>query len=409
MTTRLRWLSLRHKRLAFVLVTCGITLPQPVTAQSTGTLSGRVVDSGTGQPIPDVAVVIPSIGVRGLTNRDGFFVLLGIPEGGHDLVFDHLSYGRHTRQVSLEADDELVLEARLSQMAIRLAPLVVEALSELERRRVTSGFSMNEVRREEVELAQRKGQTLAELLRDRLPGAELRTGQGGSACLESRGFRSVGASCRGVTVMLDGVQIAAPGSLYRTMPLDQIERIELLSPGQAGARYGSAGGRGVLMVETRQGPRLVAPNPEERTISGFDWSAEAEPYSWKRVFGSSFAATTIGIGTGLLLARQCLNVTREGSLGLRTRCNGAVTAGLGFLSLSLPAAGGALGARRAGRTDRSEGRLTVSAVATTLVLTSGYLLLIHGGDVSTTAGVVVLSIGVPAATTLADRAFRLLR
>jgi len=392
-----------------VLLACGIALPRPAAAQSTGTLSGRVVDSRTGQPIQDVSVAIPSIDVRGLTNNDGFFVLLGIPEGGHDLVFDHLSYGRHTRQISMEADDELVLEARLSQRAIRLAPLVVETLSALERRRVTSGFSMNEVLREEVELAQRKGQTLAELLRDRLPGAVLRVGQGGSGCLETRGFRSGGASCRGVTVMLDGVQIAAPGSLYATMPLNEIERIELLSPGEAGARYGSAGGRGVLMIETRQGPRAVAPTPEERKIAGFDWSAEAEPYSWGRVFASSFAATTIGIGTSLLLARQCLDVTGAGSLGLRTRCNGAVTAGLGFLSLSLPTAGGTLGARWAGKTDRSEGRLTVSAVATTLMLTSGYLLLIHGGDVSTTAGVIVLSIGVPTVTTLADRAFRFLR
>ena len=405
MTLRPRWPS----SLAVVLLTCGIALPRPAAAQSAGTLSGRVVDSRTGQPIPDVEVAVPSIGVRELTDREGFFVLLGIPAGGQDLVFDHLAYGRHTRQVSVEADDELVLEARLSQRAIELGPLMVEALSELERRRVTSGFAMNEVLREEVELAQRKGQTLSELLRDRLPGALVRPGQAGSACLESRGFRSGGGSCRGVTVILDGVQIAAPGFLYATMPLDQIERIELLSVGEAGARYGSAGGRGVLIIETRQGPRSVAPTSERKKISGLDWSAETEPYKWGRVFASSWVATTIGIGTSLLAARQCLSVTRAGSLGLRTRCNGGVTAGLGFLSLSLPTAGGTFAAQWAGRTDRSEGQLTVSAVAATLIVTSGYLLLIHGGDLSETAGVIVLSIGVPAVTTLADRAFRFLR
>ena len=126
MTLRPRWPS----SLAVVLLTCGIALPRPAAAQSVGTLSGRVVDSRTGQPIPDVEVAVPSIGVRGLTDRDGFFVLLGIPAGGQDLVFDHLAYGRHTRQVSVEADDELVLEARLSQRAIQLVPLVVEALSD---------------------------------------------------------------------------------------------------------------------------------------------------------------------------------------------------------------------------------------------------------------------------------------
>ena len=425
MTPRPRWPLWRHApssegaspalgrsavgRLAILVALCSIALARPAAAQSAGTLSGRVVDRQTGRPILGVLVTVPSVGARGLTNGDGFFVLLEIPAGGRELVFEHLSYGRHTRQVSVEADNDLVLEARLSQRAIELAPLVVEALSALERRRVTTGFAMNEIGREEIELAQRTGQTLSELLRDRLPGAMIRAGQRGSACLENRGFRSGGASCNTVTVILDGVQISDPGFLYVTMPLGDIERIELLSAGQAGARYGSSGASGVLMIETRQGPRPSSPPSERRSIAGFDWSAEAQPYAWKRVFAVSFVASAIGVGTSLFLANRCLSVTGAGSLGLRTHCNGGATAGVALLSLSLPTAGGSLAARWGGRTDRSEGEIAVSAISAILMLTSGYLFLIRGGDVRETAGMILLFLGVPTVTTLADRAFRSLR
>jgi hypothetical protein len=44
-----------------------------------------------------------------------------------------------------------------------------------------------------------------------------------------------------------------------------------------------------------------------------------------------------------------------------------------------------------------------------MILTGGYLLLIGGDDAGRSAGIAVLSLGVPVVLTLSDRLFRILR
>lgn len=296
-----------------------------------------------------------------------------------------------------------MFEVRLSQRAIELAPLVVESLSELDERRVSTGFSMNEVVADEIDEAARTGQTLNELLRDRLPGAFTR-----GSCLESRGARA-GSRCREVRVIMDGVPVSSTSALLSTMPISNIERVELLSAGEAGARYGSFGGNGVLLIETKRGIRPDRLQPEGERLTGFDWSLETEPYSWPKVFGAAFLANALGLGISYALSSDCFRVTEEASLGLRTVCDGFKTTAAGFVSLGLPSVAGSLAARWAGSTARSRGRVLPMAVAGALTAMSGYLLVIHGDPAAEATGAVMLGITVPALMTLSDRVFRSLR
>jgi hypothetical protein len=384
----------------------------PLSAQEprelTGSVSGRVLDRNSERPISDVVV---RIGIaETLTDESGLFVLLEIPVGDQRIAFNHLSYGEHRRRVLVQSNEELMFDIRLSSQAIELAPLVVETLSDLDRRRLTSGHAMNEVVRPEIEAAARTGMNLAELLRQRLPSAYVQPGARGSSCVTLRGAISYSGGCGTPTVYLDGVQISDPGFLYTTMRLDDIYRLEFLSIGEAGARYGSAGRFGVLLVETRSGPR---PNrgraPNEELVPVFDWSLEEGPYRKKRAFGSAFLGNALGVGIGLALSSQCLHVTKSGSLGLRTECNGVATMGVAFLALGLPTIGGSYATQWAGATERSQGRLTPPRIAGAITVASGYLLVIHGAPASQVAGGVVLALGVPTIMTVSDRIFRSLR
>ena len=388
-----------------VVTGCAVALE----AQGTGTVSGRVIDGQTQRPISNVLVRVADTEIESLTDEAGLFALPGISPGNRRLVMEHLSYGEHSRQVLVQAGASLRLEARITQRAIELAPLVVETLTELQRRRVTTGFAMREVVREEIDAAARTGQDLSELLRDRMPSAYIRPGARGSACLETRGGRRGGARCNEVTVMLDGIQVSDPGYLYTTMPLSNIERLELLSVAEAGARYGSVAGGGVLLIETRQGPRPTDPIAAKTVNARFDWSQEESSHPWKRSLLSSFAANAIGFAVTLRLADHCLWLTESGTLGLRTRCNGAATTGIGFLGMGLPAFGSSLAARWGGTTTRSKGRLTPAALAAGLTLMSGYILIINGTDASQAAGAALVTVGVPVLTVLSDRVFRQLR
>ncbi|MCA1792164.1 MAG: TonB-dependent receptor plug domain-containing protein, partial [Thioalkalivibrio sp.] len=287
--------------------------PASMTDAGAGTISGRVIDAGTRRPISDVIIRVDGSVHETLSDRAGMFTLEGIPEGEQRLVLEHLSYGEHARRVLVNAGENLSLEARISTRAIELAPLVVEALSELERRRITGGVPIREVTRDDLNLAQSTGRNLAQMLRERIPGTSVRPGRFGMSCVEYRGARGGSGPCRDLTVFVDGVRIADPGTFYDLVPPDDIERMEILSVAEAGARYGSLAGNGVLLIETRRPPRPETPDGATVQNSLFDWSGEPQPYAWKRVFATSFAANAIGVGISLALADQCLWRAESGS------------------------------------------------------------------------------------------------
>ena len=194
-------------------------------AQETGTVGGRVVDEATGEPVPGVRVQIAGL-TPALTNERGVFVFWEVPSGGHDLRLEHLAYGTHTRQVMLEAGAELALDVVISSQAIELSPLVVETLSELEQRRVSSGNSINELTSVEIDAAERAGMNLSQLLQGSMPGVVVRPGIGGQTCVTYRAIRSGNdrGDCNGVSVVLDGVPVADPSYIYGSIPLSDIER-----------------------------------------------------------------------------------------------------------------------------------------------------------------------------------------
>ncbi len=391
--------------LVAALLVVPVAAQDPDTPREVGSISGRVVDAATGRPIPDVVIRLDGSDHETLSDARGMFTLTEVGEGDQRLVLEHLRYGEHARRVLVSPGEDLSLEARISTRAIELAPLVVETLSELDRRRITSGSQINEVTRDALDRAQTSGRTLAEMLPERIPGASVRRGPAGRSCVEYRGARSGGA-CRDLAVFVDGVRIADPGSFYDMVPPGDIERMEILSVAEAGARYGSISGNGVLLIETRRPPTRSNPDQPSTVNAMFDWSGEAQPYAWKRVFATSFAANVVGIGLGIALADQCLRRTDAGSLGLTSHCGGATTMGIGILSMAVPALGSSLAAQWGGATPVSHGRLAPTTLTTALGVASGYFLVIHGTGASEAMGAIVLGLGVPVLTTLADRVFR---
>ncbi len=391
-----------------------LALAATVPAQQTGAVSGNIVDRESLQPIAQALVRVRGSELSALTDARGYFQIAPVPVGKQVLVVQHVAYGEHADSVDVPADSDVQLKIRLSRQAIQLSAIVVEARTELERRRLTSGHGFNEILRAQIDDAARRGLDLGQLLRDGMPGIRVRqTGRlGTSYCVEYRGGGSRGVSCNEVAVFIDGVRASAPSSLYSTLPLQQIERLELLSPGEAGTRYGLSAGSGVLVIETRQGPRTEMRRTQERQMLGFDWSLEASPYRWARVGTMSLLANAIGLGLGLVILDQCLYVRDQGAT-LGTRCGSLTTTGAGLLGLTLPGVSGSVAAHWAGATERSKGRVAPSAIMGTLTVATGYLLFVQGesgGSSGTrTAGLVVLTVGTPLVATFADRAFRALR
>jgi hypothetical protein len=399
---------------ASVLVVLLLTLlPSSGSAQETGSLSGRLIDAASRAPIADVVVRLRGMAGGALSDANGRFLLDGLTPGPHVVLLDHIGYGEHVRAVVIEAGVDLRLQIQLTAQVVQLDSLVVEGRTELEERRISTGHAMNEIMRPEIDDAVRRGMNLGELLRQGMPSVFVRGGSRGS-CVEFRGGTAAGRFCREVAVFIDGVQVSAPALLFPTLPLQDIERLEMLSPGEAGARYGLSAGWGVLLIETRTGRRVQAQRrSSDPMLMGANWSEELEPYRWKRVLGSSLLANGLGLGAALVLANQCLEMRESGLLGVDAKCNGIMTVGTGFITLGLPSVAGGLAARWAGTTERSRGRLVPSAVLGALSAAAGYVLVVEGdvggGGAAWTAGALLLTVGTPLVTTLSDRVFRALR
>jgi hypothetical protein len=210
-----------------------------------------------------------------------------------------------------------------------------------------------------------------------------------------------------MAIYIDGVFMSAPGTIPPNIPLNDIERVEAISPGQAGVQYGTLGGNGVLLIETRRGPGPARQRPGEELMIGFDWSQEPAPYPWFKVVASSVLGNALGLGVGLLAADQCLLVDHDrGTVGVRDGCGGMKALVTGSLAVVLPIFTTSYATRWGGTTVRSRGRLVPGVLVGSLSALTGYLLLVEGQ--SAAAGV-ALGLGIPSLVILSDRVFRVLR
>ncbi len=394
-----------------VFVPAALTLsPASAVAQDTGTIGGRIFDRSSSAPVSGALIRVPGLTVV-LSDEEGRFVVENVPPGEVQVTFEHLAYGVHVRPVTVAADRASVLTVAIDPQALELDAIIVETLSELEERRITTGFSINEIGPERIDQAARAGQDLAELLETALPGVDTRSGMGNGVCVTYRAIRSgntSGGDCDGVEVRLDGVPIADPAYIYRSMPLRDIRRVEILSPAQAGARYGMRSGQGVLLLETKTGQDRYR-SDLSRYVTGWQWESEEEPYPWLRVLGTSLLTTAATVTLSLSIADDCFETPEDKPLALRTACGPLGSAGASIGSILLPSVSGGLAVRWAGATNQSRGRFVPSMVITSLTLAGGYLLMLRGEGATQTAGAVVLYVGVPLTQTFADRVFRILR
>jgi len=403
------------------LLLLAVILPARGMAQLSD-IRGRVLDQETGRPVEDATVILegPDSVFLVVTDGRGLFRLDQIPGGDYQVRVRHLSYGEHQELVALGPGVILALRILISQQAIALDPLVVEAISARERDLRARGTMMQEVTREEIEVAARTSRHLGDILRQTVPGLRVYDNlslPGSRVCIEFRGRRSIrfGNRCQSPMVILDGVRMFDPPSLYSTLDPESIERIEVIPPAEAGLLYGSESAFGVITIETK----VWLTKEERETIPPhlrggvYDWSLEVADHPWKKVFLSSLVGNALGVAAGLAVADRCVEFDQLAVDVFASRCDRLATAGSWLAAVGIPLAGAALGARFSGATPVSRGRLLPAMAAGAVALLPGYALAASAQQdprsSSFRAGEVFVFLGIPVAVTLADRLFRRFR
>lgn len=405
------WLPMRLplRRISGLLLGLALAFPPSVGAQETRVVSGVVVDAESGTPVYDALVTIRGTNLRVVTDPEGRFEVSGVPVGSLQLVLSHVAYGEHAQPLVVEASGSLDFQIRVSSRAIELAPLGVEVASREVQAQRASGTATHVIDRATIEAFGTGGQGLLSLLEGRIPSLRVH-----ESCVEYRFLQqavvedprnsewTTTTSCRDITVYVDGVPDRQGSALLRLLSPQDVERIQVLSPAEAGLQY-VAGGRGVILVETRRG--MFTETPDRVHVNGFGWN-EPQSYPWLRVLGASALGNAAVVG---LTSRTAFDCGGQEVQVTPVRCHATA----GIAGALLTTAIGRLITHRAGRTSYSEGRTYPALLMGAATGSIGYALYVHGenqdSDASRAAGQIVLAVGIPLMLTLSDRVFRMLR
>lgn len=214
-------------------------------------LEGTVLDEATIDPLAAVIVVLPDINRSTFTDELGQFRIEGVPPGVHPLTM--LRIGYETFQGSFIVDGDESLAVLMTQSAIELEGIEVRVRSREDLEWRASGTRMSVIGPVEMEKLRERYFSLGDLLAGRfLSGARFVRGTGGSGCMRSSRARGGGCS----RVVLDGVMLGSDaGEWVYDMSAETIFAVRFVRGPEAAIRYGTTGGSGVLMVETRYGRR----------------------------------------------------------------------------------------------------------------------------------------------------------
>jgi TonB-dependent starch-binding outer membrane protein SusC len=268
-----------HVRLLILLIgiPVGVMAHGPVHAQTTGTIEGRVLAAGSGQPLAGVQVSVDGLELGALTGEQGRFTISSVPAGDHTVRAERLGQATETQTVSVQPGETISLEFALADRAVALDELVITGQgSEVSRRRLSTNVDVIS----EQDLQTSPLSRLDQVLQTGLPSVQVRmsSGQPGAGA-QMRGRGPVSASQGSTPVIyVDGVRVdnlnsqaelsmgQATGtqtSAIADIPMENIERVEYIPGGAATTLYGSDAANGVLQIFTSRG----TPGPSDFSIS----------------------------------------------------------------------------------------------------------------------------------------------
>jgi len=232
-----------------------------------GSITGRVVDAGTLQPLAAAQVYIPDLGIGVLTGADGRYLLSEVPDGVHSVRAERLGYRSVDQQVTVSSGATAQVEFSLSEEALALDAVVVTGTPGGTQRRAIGNTVTTLPANEIVERV--VVTDFQDLLSGRGAGgvrfSSLSGNVGTGSPITLRGAGSFNSGRSQPLIYVDGVRVnnsteAGPilsgGSQVSVLndfnPAD-IESIEIIKGPAAASLYGTEASAGVIQIITKRG------------------------------------------------------------------------------------------------------------------------------------------------------------
>lgn len=205
-------------------------------------VTGTVISSEDGAPIPYVTVVVAGTTITSQTNLDGVYSI-NVPTANNTLRFSFV--GMQT--VVAEINGRAVVDVTMYPDAIALEDVVVIAYGTAKKESLTGSATVLDSEK----LSKRVVSNVTKALDGLSTGVITTSGSGqpgsGSSVI-IRGYGSINASQTPLYVV-DGIPFN--GSLNSINPAD-IESMTVLKDASSGALYGARGANGVIMITTKK-------------------------------------------------------------------------------------------------------------------------------------------------------------
>jgi len=115
---------MRKAKLLLVLLTTTATL----IGGTTGKISGKVTDETTGEPLIGVNIIVEGTNLGGVSNVDGYYVILNVPPGFHTVMASMIGYSRYEiQEVRVEIDRTESLNIVMSEEVLEGEAVVITA------------------------------------------------------------------------------------------------------------------------------------------------------------------------------------------------------------------------------------------------------------------------------------------
>jgi TonB-dependent starch-binding outer membrane protein SusC len=266
-----------------------------LSAQTVGTIAGRVTSEGSSQPVVSAQVFLVGTQLGSLTSADGRYRLLNVPAGTYQLRIVLIGMKPVVQPVTVVAGSTATVDIQMTRAALELDQIVVTGTAGGARQReVGNTISvLSTVNKVDIPV------NMETMLQAQAPGMTVLQGSGqlgGAAQIRLRGNVSASMSNQPL-FYVDGVRVRSepypnPSVVGRRSnnenqsPLNDIspadiERVEIIKGAAASTLYGTEAAAGVVQIFTKKG-RAGRTTWEFEAHSGFQkllpFAPEPQPY-----------------------------------------------------------------------------------------------------------------------------------
>jgi TonB-linked SusC/RagA family outer membrane protein len=234
------------KTIQILFLTFGLMGVMVAQAQNVN-VSGKVTDSN-GETLPGVNVVLKGTTIGITTNIDGNYTLIGVKSNA-TLVFSFIGF----RSLEIPINGQSTINASLEADVIGIEEVVAIGYGTMRKSDLTG--SVSSVKSED--LMERPSSNLGQALQGKASGVMVRTtsaAPGGGVSIVIRGHNSINSDSDPLYIV-NGV----PLSNINTIPVEDIESVEVLKDASSTAIYGARGANGVILITTKRGSAKAKP------------------------------------------------------------------------------------------------------------------------------------------------------